>query len=101
MRGHGPLPRRTQLILLGVGALVAIIVLFGLPMLGQVFAPKPAPAPPAAPAGTFEATEAQWATLSFATVQSSTFQGQTQTDGKIATDDDRTTQVFSPFSGAC
>jgi cobalt-zinc-cadmium efflux system membrane fusion protein len=99
VEGSRSLPPRTQLTIVGVGALVAVFILFGLPMLGQIFAPKPPPAPPAPPAGTFQATDAQWATLSFAPVQYSTFQGETQTDGRIATDDDRTTQVFSPYSG--
>ena len=99
VEGGRPLPPRKQLAILAVGALAAVVILFGLPMLGQLFASRPAPAPPAPRAGTFEATEAQWATLSLATVRYSTFQGETQTDGKIATDDDRTTQVFSPYSG--
>jgi len=99
VEGGRSLPPRKQLAILAVGALAAVVILFGLPMLGQLFASRPAPAPPAPRAGTFEATEAQWATLSLATVRYSTFQGETQTDGKIATDDDRTTQVFSPYSG--
>jgi len=93
------LPRQTQIGLLGAAAVVAAFLFFGLPWLGQLFAPKPAPPPPAPPPGTFVATDQQWATLKFVTVAAQGFRSQTQTDGKIATDDDRTTQVFSPYSG--
>ena len=40
-----------------------------------------------------------WATLTFAPARLASFESLAQTDGKIAVDDDRTTQVFSPFSG--
>jgi cobalt-zinc-cadmium efflux system membrane fusion protein len=93
------LPRRTQLVVLGVGALVALALLFGPKLIGKLFAPKPPPPAAAPPAGTFTATPEQWATLSFARVQGTNFAAESQTDGKIATDDDQTTQVFSPFSG--
>ncbi|HEY2751160.1 efflux RND transporter periplasmic adaptor subunit [Phenylobacterium sp.] len=93
------LPRRTQLLLLASATIAALVVLFGLPRLAHLFEPKPAPAPAAPPRGQFIATDQQWATLSFATVQSVGFRGEAQTDGKITTDDDRTTQVFSPYSG--
>ncbi len=96
---RGGLSRRTQFALLGAAALVAAFLFFGLPFLGQLFAPKPAPPPPAPPPGAFVATDQQWATLKFATVSDSGFRSEARTDGKIAADDDRTTQVFSPFSG--
>ncbi len=97
--GAHALPRRTQLLLLAVAAIAAVFILFGLPRLVHLFAPKP-PAPPAAAApGQFFATDQQWATFTFATAQSIGFRAEAQTDGKIATDDDRTTQVFSPYSG--
>lgn len=93
------LPRRTQFQILALAAFAALFLLFGLPRLIQLFAPKP-PAPPAAQAaGQFLATDQQWATLKFAIAQSRNFRAETQTDGRIATDDDRTTQVFSPYSG--
>jgi cobalt-zinc-cadmium efflux system membrane fusion protein len=95
----GGLAPRRQLVILGVGALVALFLLFGLPKLIGLFAAKPPPAPPAPPPGTFVATDAQWATLKFAPVSTSSFLLQAETDGKIATNDDHTTQVFSPFSG--
>jgi cobalt-zinc-cadmium efflux system membrane fusion protein len=98
-RRRAPLPRRTQLTILGIGALVALVLLFGPKLIGGLFAPKPPPPAPAPPAGTFIATQPQWATLSFAVARQQSFADESETDGKIATDDDRTTQVFSPFSG--
>jgi cobalt-zinc-cadmium efflux system membrane fusion protein len=93
------LPPRAQLAVLAVACLAAVLLFFGLPRLVRLFAPKPPPAPAAPPPGQFTASDAQWATLSFATAQPMDFDVEAQTDGKIATDDDRTTQVFSPYSG--
>lgn len=93
-----PLPLRTQVGLLAAIAVGALFLLFGLPALSNLFAAKPQPEPQAPP-GTFVATDQQWATLRFATVSLTGFRSQTETEGKIAANDDRTTQVFSPFSG--
>lgn len=92
------LPHRTQVGILVAGGVIAAFLLFGVPMIAHMFQPKPVSAPATAP-GTFVATDQQWATLRFATVSLAGFRPQTETEGKIATDDDRTTQVFSPFSG--
>jgi cobalt-zinc-cadmium efflux system membrane fusion protein len=94
-----PLPPRTQWMILAAAALAALFLFFGLPFIGGLFAPKPPPAAPAPPAGTFQATDEQWRTLGFATASQTNFQAEASTDGKIATNDDHTTQVFSPFSG--
>jgi cobalt-zinc-cadmium efflux system membrane fusion protein len=95
----GGLPRRRQLEILGLAAVVGAILLFGAPAMTRLFAPKTGAAGPTAPTGSFVASNAQWSTLRFATVNTEPFPTQAETDGKIATDDDRTTQVFSPFSG--
>jgi membrane fusion protein, heavy metal efflux system len=58
----------------------------------------PADPPPAVP-GTFRPTKEQWAGITVATVPLSIFRPETVTDGNIAIDDDRTTPVFSPYSG--
>lgn len=93
------LSRRTQLTILLAAGLVGAGLLFGAPRLAGLMAPKPAPAAPAAPRGAFIATDEQWASLGFATAQTETFAVEASTDGKIAANDDRTTSVFSPFSG--
>jgi cobalt-zinc-cadmium efflux system membrane fusion protein len=85
--------------LLVIAGVAAIAVLLGFPLLKSVFALKPPPAPPAAPAGSFYATREQWAGLKFATAQTMGFTTGAETDGKIAASDERTTQVFSPLSG--
>jgi len=92
------LPPRVQVGILVAGGIVAAFLLLGLPAIAHMFQPKPVVAP-TPPPGTFVATDQQWATFRFATVSLTGFRPQTETEGKIATDDDRTTQVFSPFSG--
>ncbi len=49
--------------------------------------------------GTFVATPAQWATLGTATVKRQVFRSAHVTEGKIAVDEDRSTPIFSPYSG--
>jgi cobalt-zinc-cadmium efflux system membrane fusion protein len=53
----------------------------------------------APPPGTFRPTPEQWGNLSLAEIQNRDFAAASVTDGQVATDDDRTTQVFSPLSG--
>lgn len=48
---------------------------------------------------TFQPTAAQLASLTISQVRSKVFPAVTSTDGYIASDDDLTTPVFSPFSG--
>jgi len=60
-------------------------------------APDEAPAPSAP--GTFRPTKAQRDALKIAPVQAITFRTEQVTDGMIANNDDRTTPVFSPYSG--
>jgi cobalt-zinc-cadmium efflux system membrane fusion protein len=93
------LPSGRQWTLLALAAVIALALFFGLPALGRLFAPKPPPPPVAPPPGTFPATPEQWATFQFSTLQAQSVRPKIETDGKIATDDNRTTQVFSPFSG--
>jgi cobalt-zinc-cadmium efflux system membrane fusion protein len=50
-------------------------------------------------AGRFQATEAQWAALSIEPVEERPFRSEVATDGKIAIDENRSTPVFSPYSG--
>ena len=83
-----------------IGAVLAVVVLFwGVPAAWNALFPPPAEAPSAADDGSFAATQKQWETLRFETVHHQAFQTAITTDGKIAVDDDHTTQVFSPFTG--
>jgi membrane fusion protein, heavy metal efflux system len=95
------LSRRAQIVGLAALAALAGLALILVPLLRselgareEAKAEQPAPAP-----GSFRPTEAQWATLKFGAVQQLTFRPERITDGKIAIDDDRTTPVFSPYSG--
>jgi cobalt-zinc-cadmium efflux system membrane fusion protein len=75
----------------------ALSVVFGLAYLaGRRPAPRPAPA---LPAGAFQATPEEFANITVAPVQVRSFTDGVVTDGKIATDDDHTTQIFPPFTG--
>ncbi len=51
------------------------------------------------PAGAFKPTDQQWAGLKVLQVAPQEFAPQVQTDGRIALDDDVSTQVFSQYSG--
>ena len=82
--------RRRRLALL---ALAPVVLLAGC----EAKAPPQAEAKP--PPGVLQLTQEQFAGVKFATVSSQPFDGSVETDGKIATDDDVTTQVFSPVSG--
>ncbi|WP_322965901.1 efflux RND transporter periplasmic adaptor subunit [Sphingomonas fuzhouensis] len=70
-------------------------------MLGGCSASKDAaPAPKdRLPPGEFRPTDQQWANLRFAKAGGDQYAPALLTDGQIATDDDRTTQLFSPFTG--
>ena len=91
------LPRRLQLLVVacGAGLLLAYLILSGL--LSPAAAPPVAQA--AAPSDSFKPTDAQWTGFKVATVQDVAFSAAEVTDGKIAIDDDRTVQVFSPYTG--
>jgi len=47
----------------------------------------------------FTPTPAQWATLTVEPVTSQVFRREHVTEGKLAIDEDRTTPIFSPYSG--
>jgi membrane fusion protein, heavy metal efflux system len=93
------MPRTRQWAILAIVAAIALALLLLAPAVGRLFAPKPPPPAPAPPPGTFLATPDQWATLGFATAQTIDFLPSDSTEGKIASDDTRTTAVFSPYTG--
>jgi cobalt-zinc-cadmium efflux system membrane fusion protein len=78
---------------LRLAALAALLVL--------VAAPAAAEDQPAAPAGppVFKPSKEQLASLKVVTVARVSFRAESITDGKIALNLDRTTPVFSPYSG--
>ena len=47
----------------------------------------------------FAPTDAQWATLTVEPVEKRVFRSEHMTEGKIAVDEDRSTPIFSPYSG--
>ena len=51
------------------------------------------------PPGTFRPTKAQWESLRIAPVKAQGFRAEQMTDGTIATNDNTTVNVFSPYSG--
>lgn len=97
------LSRRSQLLVVLLVALVGSAVIglgWGVRALGSRSKVSAVPnSEEAIPPGTFRATAAQLANLKVAPVAKMTFRTEQVTDGKIALDNDRTTQVFSPYSG--
>ena len=94
------LPRRAQWSIVGIVAGAAIVLLVLVPALASLASSKPATAPAAAEApGTFRPSKEQLAGLKTTIVAAQAFRAEQVTDGKIAIDDDKTTPVFSPYSG--
>ncbi len=97
------LPRPTQIKIVG-SAVAVIVVLLALVSLGSwVFGGTPshngAEQQPAVVAGGFKPTKDQWAQIKVQPVALIQFRAERVTDGKIAINSDRTTPVFSPYSG--
>ena len=94
------LPKRVQWTIVGGAGLSAALLLIVLPALTGLESSKSETPPAAAEApGTFRPTKDQLAGLKTVTVAAQVFRTEQVTDGKIAIDDDKTTPVFSPFSG--
>lgn len=93
-------PRRRCLRVTATG--IAVAVAAGAVGWGLLFPPegRAADAPPAQQEpGTFRPTPAQLAGFRIEPVRLATFRSERNADGHIALDDDRTTPVFSPYSG--
>ena len=90
-------PRRQLTILAAVGG-GALVLVVAVTAFGRLTAHAEAPASPGPP-GVFRPTPAQWQGFEVRPVQPMSFQDEQDTDGKISTDDDRTTPVFSPYTG--
>lgn len=95
------LPIVRQWAIVAIAGIACAVLFFLIPALAHLFesAPPAVAASDAASPDTFKATDAQWATLKLGDVQEMSFSSSEETDGKIATDDDTTTQVFSQYSG--
>ena len=93
------MPRRTQLAILAAGALLIAVGLFGLRLI--VASPASSPASPRSgvDASSFRPTKEQWEGIKTAVVALRGFRPEVVTDGNIAIDENRTTPVFSPYSG--
>ncbi len=90
------LPRGVQwgVVAVGAGLLVAYL------LVSTLFTKTaPPPPPPAANSDSFKPTNQQWAGFKFAAVKLAGFSASEVTDGKIATDEDLTTPVYSPYTG--
>ncbi len=103
------LPRGAQLTLLLLVVAGLSVAMFTGPIVsrftsapgtgGTVEVTRPAASSQTGTAAAFRLTDRQWATLKIAPVADLAFQDITETDGRIAWDDDHVTPVFSPYSG--
>jgi cobalt-zinc-cadmium efflux system membrane fusion protein len=93
-------PQARQVRTAVVAAVVVAVIVLGFWGEGRWFGrheEAPAEAPP--PPGTFRATPQQLKTLTVEAVQRHGFVSEEHTEGKIAVNADRTTPVYSPYSG--
>jgi cobalt-zinc-cadmium efflux system membrane fusion protein len=93
------LPRDAQLRILALGAAIVAGVLILVPVLRDSLSAKSAPQLPRLVQGGFRPDSTQWANITLGTVTSRKFPGLVSVEAQVATDDDTTTQVFSPFTG--
>jgi cobalt-zinc-cadmium efflux system membrane fusion protein len=90
---------QTVIVALTAGA-IAVLILSTIAAQALLTAPEEAVTHAASnSSGTFKLTAAQMEYVTTAPVQSVPFRGQQTTEGVIALDDNRTVQVFSPYSG--
>lgn len=92
------LPRSRQVQLLAAAGLV-LVVIVGASLGIRAISNRAEPAPTPAPAGTFTPTDSQWTALTIAPVAAFSFQDGVRAEGKIAPDEDRSSPVFSQYSG--
>lgn len=93
------LPRNAQLRILAIGAAAVAGVLIAVPVLRDALLAKPEPVLPKLVQGGFRPDSAQWANITLGTVTARKFPGLVSVEAQVATDDETTTQVFSPFTG--
>jgi cobalt-zinc-cadmium efflux system membrane fusion protein len=98
------LSRNSQATILVLVVGIAVIVFIGGPagyrqLTDTTPAQQAGQTVPASDVQGFKVTDRQWAALKVQPVEERVFQDASDTDGKIAIDDDVVTPVFSPFSG--
>jgi cobalt-zinc-cadmium efflux system membrane fusion protein len=92
--------RARQLSTAGIGSAAVAMLIVGVWLGGRHFGGHEASAGPArSPPGTFRATPRQLQSLTVESVAVHGFVSEELTEGKIAVNGDRTTPVFSPYSG--
>lgn len=101
MKAH-PTSRRGFFIFLGLLLLLALAAAGTYRLLGRSHTdPSPEDSVPEKqlPPGTFKPTKAQWESLHIMPVKAQGFRAEQMTDGTIATNDNTTVNIFSPYSG--
>jgi cobalt-zinc-cadmium efflux system membrane fusion protein len=94
------LPRARQARIAGLIGIVLVGILILVWGSSRLFGRTPDTAPAAPPApGTIKLSAAQMATVKVEPVTRADFRAEDSTDGKIALNGDRTTPVYSPYSG--
>jgi membrane fusion protein, heavy metal efflux system len=93
------LSRSRQLGIVGWVALAVVVLVALVALLPRLFRPREAAAEAPAPPGFFRPSETQWESLTVAPVKDQRFRAAVVAEGRIATNDDRSTPVVSPFSG--
>jgi cobalt-zinc-cadmium efflux system membrane fusion protein len=96
---NGGLPRTAQIRILATGAVALAAVLLFVPLAREFLSARPAPALPVMVEGAFRPGHSQWSSMSWGTVATRKFPGLVTAEATVATNDDTTTQVFSPFTG--
>ncbi|HWU04095.1 MAG TPA: efflux RND transporter periplasmic adaptor subunit [Novosphingobium sp.] len=91
--------RARQYQIAGVLIVLALVLFWLVPLAWHAVFDAPPPPPEHHEDGSFAATDRQWQTLQFEKVRRETFHDGVTTDGKIAVDDDLTTNVMSPYTG--
>ncbi len=91
--------RERQIRAAAVATALVVVVLLSFWLGGRVFGKRETPAGDASPPGTFRATAQQLKTLTIEAVGMHGFVSEELTEGKIAVNGDRTTPVYSPYSG--
>jgi membrane fusion protein, heavy metal efflux system len=93
------LSRRLQIVIVSCMFAVVVIVAFLWRNYSWTAQPAPQPTPSAPPNGYFQVTDLDWSGMEFATVREAPFDAVQHTEGTIAPADEKTVQIFSPYSG--